>query len=181
MKLAALAAVTLAALSSTASADVYDAMQPPARSRGYVSAMTSGGVDSLFRIGGAIEGGVRIGESRLFARGQIGGGRSASFHDAGNYQQVRAGLEGRTCGGRPEALCAFAGADLAFTRDVVVSDEDVMDTESHAIGLVPRIGAEIGEKLRLRAAIEVPLYNQLRTARALDYGLAINLGVAYAF
>ena len=177
---------------SIASADIQDAMfgadptpddaAPAVRSRGYLAAGTMAGVDDIFRFGGTLEGGVRIGDSPLFVHGLVGAGAGGGIYDEGTYLQLRAGVEARTCT-RTALLCGFAGADLALTSDSITRDADydhAMHRTTQRFGVVPRIGGELGRTIKLRASIEAPIYAPTVMDDA-TVGLAFNLGLGYAF
>lgn len=179
MKTTSLGLLLLAALASPVAAEPYDATEAPRRSRGYVGVTTHGGFDRLFRVGLAVEGGWQVRDG-VFVRGLVSGGASGAWRENGHYQQLRAGVEARTCAGRPESLCAFGGADLGYVRDALRSDAG-MSAVAHGAQLVPRVGGELGERVRLRVALELPMTSQIGVDGAGSIGLALTAGVAVTY
>lgn len=177
-----LSLLTLVALATPASAEPYDATEPPVASRGYLAVSSVGGIDQYFRLGLSVEGGYRIADSRVFVRGQASMGASAGWLERGTYQQVRGGVEAKQCAGQPEALCAFAGADLGFTRDALSDVEGAMPMHAveHDLAFIPRVGGEVGQRIRVRAAVELPMYRLTADSRH-EVGVGVTAGVGYTF
>ena len=177
------------ATSSIASAESYDATQPARAKDGYVGVGVELGGQRALMGGVKIDGGLRLGDSPVFARAQVTGGGSGSD---GDYQQIRVGLESRSCsaGGW---VCAFAGIDAGYQHDNMI-DQPITFwsgdnsgkgpspemTEAHDLMAVPRAGIEVGKTVRVRAALDVPFTTRLdeRENRA---GAALSLGLGYAF
>jgi hypothetical protein len=172
MKPTSLAVLAILAASSTASA------QPAAElSTGYVSV---GGIVSL-DTGGAVagyqlEGGVRLGDLPLYARGVLEGGAVAGVVLAsGVYTSARLGLELRH-------RWVFVGTDVGVRRGTLEHDthSTMTVTSRFEEGLVvPRVGVDIGgAHLRGRFAAELPL---LFADGDRGWGIGVTAGLSYAF
>lgn len=185
--LAALAiVVTLTAAVTSAAAEPNAATQPAQHGRGYLGVGGTIGVHRSLKGGMFVDGGKRLGTSSVFLRGQLTGGSSGD--DAGSFTQMRGGIETRHCTVRG-LLCTFAGADLGYQRDHIKNDKEglgLMDIDAHDVIFVPRVGLELGTKIRVRSSIEVPFYQRLDASEA-HYtdrngaGLAMSLAIAGVF
>lgn len=179
----------LATTTATAAAESYDATQPePARDSYFGAALGVGGQRSL-QLAVNADGGRRLGASPLFMHGQLAVGYSGSSD--GLLVQARAGLEARGCRMR-ELVCGFAGADLGYQYEDVVEmalfGGDPYYATAHDVIAVPRVGAELGRSLKLRAIVEVPVRQQVAEVGDGNHdfptfgaGITLALGVAYAF
>jgi hypothetical protein len=178
----------LAVLASTsiASAESLDGTPAAPAKDGYIGLGVELGDQRALMGGVKLDGGYRLGESPLFARAQITGGKSGSD---GDYQQLRAGVEARGCVIR-ELFCGFAGVDAGYQHDNMIDQSiwlgDASDrpspamTEAHDLMAVPRVGIELGTPIRLRAALDVPVTTRL-DERENRIGAVLSLGVGYAF
>jgi hypothetical protein len=181
------AAMTLTLAARAAAAESYDATQEPTPSQGYLGVGASLGVQRAIMGGMSIDGGKRIGDTPLFVRGQMTGGKSGSD---GSYVQLRAGVEARGCVFR-NLLCAFGGVDTGYQRDHVIDaaifSNETTEIDAHDVVMIPRLGVEAGTKIRLRTALELPMYKRLdkNDDNTMDSqtgtGLALTLGVAGVF
>jgi len=187
MKTIVIALAAAAALTAPATADTLSGSTVAAKtsySRGYLAAGAGGGVDTISRMGLHVEGGVQLGHPRLVARGQIGVGIDPSrLIDTDTYTQVRAGLEARHCERGTTIACLLVGADVAYTRDVDRSYgfRPNETTVQYRPSAVPRIGAEVGDRIRVRALIEIPVYREPTMDGPLTVGLAATLAAGYGF
>jgi len=187
LKSFALVTAALALTAATASAESYDATQPVAASNGYFGAGATIGAARGIKGGMFIDGAKRLGETPLFVRGQMTGGKSGS---EGSYTQFRAGIEARGCVAQ-QFVCAFGGVDAGYQRDHMVErliftgENETIDAND--LVAVPRAGLEVGRKIRLRSIIEAPLYNRLgapsemTTSNDRGAGLMLSLAVAGTF
>jgi hypothetical protein len=182
--------VLFAVLASTsvASAESYDANTPGPVKGAYVGLGAEVGEQRALMAGLKLDGGYRLGDTSLFARGQITAGYSGSD---GRYQQVRVGIESRSCalGG---LLCAFGGVDVGYQHDDMIDQPWCLQgdtgggcsgpdmTEAHDLMAVPRVGLELGTPIRFRAAFDLPLTTRL-DERENRVGGALSLGAAVAF
>jgi hypothetical protein len=178
-------ALTLAA--GAASAESYDATKDAKPSQGYLGVGASIGVQRAIMGGMTIDGGKRLGHTPLFVRGQMTGGKSGTD---GSFVQLRGGVEARGClfG---SLLCAFGGLDAGYQRDHVIDDQlfdnDPVEIDAHDAVLIPRLGLEAGTKIKLRTALELPLYKRLdkNDDNTMDSqagtGLALTFGIAGVF
>lgn len=181
------AAMTLTLAGRAVRAESYDATQEPAPSQGYLGVGASLGVQRAIMGGMSIDGGKRIGDLPLFVRGQMTGGKSGTD---GSFVQLRAGVEARGCVFR-NLLCGFGGLDGGYQRDHVIDDQlfdnGQIEIDAHDVVLIPRVGIEAGSKIRLRTALEVPMYKRVdrNDDNYMDsqagMGLAITFGVAGVF
>jgi hypothetical protein len=98
---------------------------------------------------------------------------SLSAEREGFFSQVRLGLEGRTDG---DFVRVLGGIDLAYQRDSIQRDPDGYSTmaipHSELVG-IPRVGVEVGARLRARLVAELPSLMQ-------DYGIDVGFGLALA-
>jgi len=196
----------LLASTSIASAESYDATQPLPPKDSYVNVGASAGVMRIFAAGVNVDGGMRLGDSPLFAHGQVAVGKSGS----GAYQQARTGIEARGCITQGW-LCGFGGLDVGYQHDHadgailfghpqhdLGSDQDFYDvfaadelvTDSHDLLAVPRVGIEVGRELRARLVLELPAYTSLDEQDCMSSagvrcgngaGLMVSAGLGYAF
>lgn len=181
------AALSLTLVGRAASAESYDATKDATPSQGYLGVGGSLGVQRAIMGGMSIDGGKRIGETPLFARGQLTGGKSGTD---GSFVQLRGGVEARGCVLR-NLVCAFGGLDAGYQRDHVIDDlifsNEQTEIDAHDLVVIPRVGLEAGTKIRLRTALELPLYKRLdrNDDNAMDSqagaGLALMFGVAGVF
>jgi hypothetical protein len=107
----------------------------------------------------SLEGGYRLGSSRLWIHGQAIAGDAGDDQGSGHVYQGRAGIEARACWA--VQLCGIAGVDLGGYRGTWVKDGGVasgLTSETiDALVATPRIAGEIGDRLRLRLGIELGL------------------------
>ncbi len=178
--------VTLTGAVTSAAAERNAATQPAQHGKGYLGVGMTLGVHRSFKSGMFVDGAKRMGTSAVFVRGQLTGGSSGD--DTGSFTQMRVGIETRTCtAGR--LVCAFAGTDVGYQRDNISNDKEglgLMDIDAHDAILVPRAGLEVGTKIRLRTAIEAPLYQRLDASEAhysdrSGAGLGLSLAIAGVF
>ncbi len=163
--IAAVACVMLSA--STASADTY------------LSTGAGASRDAFVHLGVHVEGGHRIGETILFARGQVSSGMSGNNEETqrGTFRQARAGLEARDCF-TGEWLCGFTGVDVGYGRErLMVPYADATNGVTHVTGIsaVPRVGFDGGSGVRVRVSLEVPVY------KASVVGGGASMGFGYSF
>ena len=122
-----------------------------------------------------LEGGVRLGQTPLYARGVLeAGGVATVVLDDGTYLAGRLGLELRH-------RWLFVGADAGVRRATVVDDERMPSTTKRFTEemLVPRVGIDIGgAHLRGRFAAELPI---LHDDGDVVGGFGITAAVSYAF
>lgn len=190
MLLSLTAAMTLTLAGRAASAESYEVTKDAKPSQGYLGVGGSLGVQRGIMGGMSIDGGKRLGDTPLFVRGQMTGGKSGTD---GSFVQLRAGIEARGC---ISIVCAFGGVDLGYQRDHMIEDQlfgsDPLEIDAHDLVVIPRVGLEAGTKIKLRTALEVPLYKRLdknddnpMDARHMDSqagaGLALTVGVAGVF
>jgi hypothetical protein len=186
----------LVTLSAPALAEPYDATQPARPADGYLVSSVSVGGQRALRGGLSLELGHRMSEdSPLFLHVMAAAGTNATFGTGGgSYQQLRAGVEARTCAAR-EFFCAFAGLDAGYQRDRINSEPwgfghgepgDPYIVNAHDLIVVPRLGVEAGRRIKVRSAIEAPLSRRFDATMDSDTsrsgeGLMILLGVGGAW
>lgn len=170
MKTALLSFATLAALTATAAAESQTSNELSIGKDGYVGIGTELSTHRELKLGAMLDGGLRLGDSPLFAHARYTRGGSGG---QGRYDQARVGLEARSCaaGGW---TCAFAGLDLGYQYDHVIATDFCIkgdngggcegahkDYTAHDFLAVPRVGVEIGKRFKLRLGIEVPVVTRL--------------------
>jgi hypothetical protein len=192
-KTVSLSLLALAALTTTAAAETNDMASAP-QAGTYVALGGSLGSQRGFQTGLHLDAGRQIGESPFFMHGSAAYGASGSD---GTFTQLRGGAEARGCV-RSNWLCGFAGLDLGYQHDdfrddptplgiTTPVDEPQMEIENaHDLLAVPRVGAELGKHLRLRATLEFPgrvRLNETETSNEskIGGGVTAMLGMGYAF
>jgi hypothetical protein len=179
MKTRLLAALAVLTIATTASADVYDAAEPPVQKSRYVGVTTSGGVGvGLFRLGANIDAGLRLGSSPWFVRAQFATGLSAGFQTSGVFTELRGGLEARHCAGYVTRVCVLAGADAGASHDSIGRIDDTsMSSSSVTPMIIPRASLEVGNTVRMRTIVEVPMVGGSDPGT----GVTLALGVSTTF
>jgi hypothetical protein len=183
-----LALVISLALTATAAADPSDSSLVASRDadthNSYLfGALTIGGQRNL-AAGAQLEAGRRLGDRDVYLRGQLTHGKNAD----GGIDQARVGLEARGCA--QQILCAFSGLDVGYQHDEAHSSfwftGDEYGYDAHDAVFVPRAGFEIGNDVKIRAAVEMPFRRRFDShvdsdTTAGGAGLAASLGAGYAF
>ena len=175
----------LTSLTGVAAAETFEQIPSPARPvDGYFALGGVIGAQRAIHLGGALEVGSRVQHSPLFVRAQLAGGDSGLLTEGGSFVQLRGGVEVRGCIAR-ELLCGFTGADLGYQHEKAVTyeyviDGDLMTTDAHDLLVVPRVGYELGRTVKLRASLELPLYNRL-DQRERGYAVAGTFGIGFGF
>lgn len=148
MKLALVASVALC-VPAVASADSYGASESGDADRGAGSVSVSAGVASYLHGGLSIDTSWRLGNTPVFAHGQIDAGGTSEILTThkGNYIGAHGGLELRGCVDS-RVLCAYMGMDAGALRESMREDE--MTVVSTMFTLGPRAGVELGNRTRLR-------------------------------
>ncbi len=178
MKTRLLAALAVLTVASTASADVYDASEAPVQKDRYVGVTTSGGVGvGLFRLGANIDAGQRLGSSPWFVRAQFATGLSGGLQTSGVFTELRGGLEARRCAGYMTRVCVLAGADAGASHDRIDSTDDAMPSSSIVPMIIPRASLEVGDTVRMRTIVEVPMIGGSDPGT----GVTVALGVSTTF
>jgi hypothetical protein len=162
---------------------------------GYVASGASAGADEFRYQGFLAEGGYRLGRTPLFARvmGQVGNLKRLDNPGRGTFYQGRIGGEARTCVGAG-MLCLSAGIDVGLHRgrfEWVDVREDLMTlkpndappgsqyAELDSVIVAPRLTADGGGRVRIRAVLERPSHT-LAGGKRID-GLAGSLTLGLAF
>lgn len=146
--------------------------------------------DNFDHRGIAIESGVAVGEGRIALRGLLSVGRSRdresrfvtdpmtgetlSMYTTGIFETLRIGFEARA---RPKIVRLFGGIDVGYEADHRTYAH--MTEYAGALVTVPRIGLEVGHRVRVRAAFEVPLLEKF-DGDGPTAGTGISLGVGFA-
>jgi hypothetical protein len=196
MKTALLSLATLAALTAVASAEPTDATGPAPRATQYLDLGVEAGALRTMVGGAHLQGGYRLGDTPLFAHAQLSAGQSGSD---GDYQQMRVGAEARGCVWG-ERICAFGGLDVGYQHDHVVDqpsllfslaweDDDTYVATAHDVIAVPRVGFELGGAVKLRTALELPMYQTIAGNTPMTHngdvrsglGAVLSMGVGYSF
>lgn len=181
---------TVLAITSTASIAAAESFEPSPGSRmkhGYLSLGAEAGNMRTLATGLHVDGGLRLHDLPLFAHAQIGAGATGLD---GSYQHARGGIEARGCVLR-ELACGFTGIDVGYRHDHVVDhpryayaperpDRRMEPFHAHDLLAVPRAGVELGTPIKLRAAVELPLFarvDELATGRGTMFTL--DMGVAF--
>lgn len=150
------------------------------------------GVDFIDQRAGKLgvfgDAGARLGGSPVFTHARVELGLSGN---AGDYEQLRVGVEARACVTRAW-VCAAAGVDGGVQRDhlvdwtpsvpaAVYGDPQPVDRFDAIDALVvPRIAVESTTRFRARVALETPLFQQLGGSER-SHAVAFSFGGAYAF
>jgi hypothetical protein len=138
----------------------------------YVGLSANGAAYVLYlQTGAAVDGGVRLADSSIFARAQLTAGRGHGWSYDDTYTQVRIGIESRGCERR---VCGALGLDAGIEH---VRELGQMSTATRPIA-IPRVTLEYGDRLRVRGALELPV--QAGSAEVV-VGLAALAGVTYGF
>lgn len=167
-------------VSTAAFAESYDANEEPTPTNRYVVIGSQFSVDRTVGIDATIEGGGRIGNSPTFVHGELELGRSGGD---GSRQAARVGAELRGCVLRNWA-CSYAGVDTGLQHQYIdakdwFSDTAYMGDATDAL-VVPRVGVELGEQLKLRLGAELPVRIRL-DEHDHGAGLALQAGLGFAF
>lgn len=189
MKTALVSAFVLAALTATAAAETQTPGGAPIGKDGYVGLGVELGGQRDLKAGAMIDGGLRLSDSPLYLHARYAHGLSG---DRGSYDQVRVGLEARKCSSN-EWFCGFAGLDVGYQADHVVSDKFCikgdngggcegahMETMARDFLLVPRAGVEVGKRVKWRTSVELPVAMRMDMPQTVT-GLSVTTGVAYAW
>jgi hypothetical protein len=177
----------LAVLSTVASADTLldtTSVQSASPDSGYVALGGVIGEHLADRMGGALELGVAAwDDSPVFLHAMIAGGDSGFWTHDGSFLQLRVGAEARACTASRIA-CVFAGIDVGYDHENtgmsggLLADE--MATVADDMIFVPRAGFELGHQIRLRTALELPLYPAATDDHA-TYGVQFMTSIVVAF
>lgn len=108
-----------------------------------VGGMIGVGKPALLNLVGTVSAGARLEAAPVWLHAQLENGPAGDDQGSGKMQQLRVGIESRTCT-RTRAVCAVGGVDLGgmhgtWTRYDGDDYEDV-----HALIVVPRAGLEAG-------------------------------------
>jgi hypothetical protein len=147
---------------------------------GYLATGGGASLDRFLHLGVHLEGGRRLGDTLLFARGQVSSGMSGDSAESrhGTFRQARAGLEARDCLD-DGWLCGFTGLDLGYARErlMVPYADDASGGITNVTGLaaVPRLGFDGGTNVRVRVSLELPIHD------AGVVGGGASLGFGYSF
>ncbi|HEX5058928.1 MAG TPA: hypothetical protein VFV99_06190 [Kofleriaceae bacterium] len=140
------------------------------------------------RLGFSGDAGLRLDNSPLFLRARLTFGLSGAD---GHYEQLRVGLEGRSCGRM--WVCVFAGLDFGGQRDHAVGApfnfQGWLDNEpppmtvvdSLDVLLVPRIGIETPTKFRARIALDAVMFKELEGQGTTGVAWTPSISAAYTF
>ena len=134
-----------------------------------------------------LDGSRQLSDLPLFVHGRIAAGTTGTD---GSYQQVRGGVDARQCV-LGKLLCGFAGVDVGYRHDHVVDyphyvyepprPEGRMEPfHAHDVLAVPRVGLELGAPVRLRAAVELPMWARVDEADS-GRGVMFTVDMGYAF
>ena len=147
---------------------------------GYLATGGGASIDRFLHLGVHLEAGHRLGDTLLFARGQVSSGMSGDSTEArhGTFRQARAGLEARDCLD-DGWLCGFTGLDFGYGRErlmvpyAATGDDGV--TSVTGVAAVPRLGFDGGSTVRVRVSLELPIHD------AGVVGGGASLGFGYSF
>jgi hypothetical protein len=191
---------TLAFLAVTLSVTTAGADPLPA---GYATlGVEAGGVAGGFANAVDVGGGVKLGETPVFARAQLASGSFDDISEAvgsqssdrfyqgsGTFKQARLGAEVLHCSSTGW-ICGLAGADLGVLHTSSTSGPttDTMSSTYTQESVIPRVGADMGGRhLRVRTTAEVA-YGHAQRDRGSEsksdaggQGLMLGAAVAYRF
>ena len=164
-----------------ADAVVATTAAPTAMPNAYVALDGSAGVEAIFYVGLAVDGGVRIANTPLYAHGRFEHGAAAAWLSGdGTYNTARLGLEARACS-TGSRICVFGGVDGGLRRAEMIDSFEGDSTSLVVSGamLFPRAGLEAGgSRVRGRFAFELPTAIEGNEALV---GAAVIAGVGYTF
>ena len=98
----------------------------------------------------AIEGGYRLSSGPVWAHGAVPYGGIGDDGGSGSLVHLRAGAEARSC--TAAWLCGVVGADLGVEHADVTFDS--MTSTVTELVATPRIGVDVGTRIRARLALE---------------------------
>jgi hypothetical protein len=180
-----IALCTVLASTSIAAAESLDETPTALAKHGHVSIGMEAGNMRTLALGAHVDGALQLSNLPLFAHAQLGAGMTGT---EGSYQHARVGLEARGCMVR-ELLCAFGGLDVGYRHDHFVDRASIgyapdgprMEPfHAHDLLAVPRAGVELGAPIRLRAAVEMPLFARV-DGPATGRGTMFTLDMGWAF
>ncbi len=180
MRTLILVSSVLAVTASVASAEPSIVASVPAPSTAYLGggvalgAAYNGGASGVAYGAFELEGGIRLGDPRLWAHVLLAQGGMADVDGGGgsnDYLDARVGLESPVCSARRFA-CLVVGVDLGVRHERLMDDSDNLRTTNAEI--VPRLGLDIGTAhFRVRPTAEVAFDSNG------DYAVALSLASAY--
>ncbi len=191
MKTAWLTFATLALVSSVAAADPVDGGSHEGLSfgkDGYVGLGAQLGEQRDVKLGAVVDGGLRLGDTPLYARARYAHGLSGS--EDGRYHQGRVGLEARACTG---IVCGFVGLDVGLQYDHVVKNnfcikgdngggcDNMTVTTTKDFLAVPRVGLEVGKTVKFYLEAEMPNAYRLDMREPKSTGLSVTAGLRYSW
>jgi len=124
----------------------------------YVQGGAAAGGDNIvgLYLASTLEGGYRLGDTPLWVHGMLlagkGGGVDEPVFDS-YMMQARLGVEARGC--VASAICAIAGVDAAYRHEMLMAEYDSRRADDAIV--IPRVGLDIGGRVRLRPGIELGL------------------------
>jgi hypothetical protein len=108
-------------------------------------AMIGAGAPGMVDLVGSVSGGAQLAAVPLWIHGQLEGGATADDQGGGGIEQLRAGVETRTCS-RGFALCGVFGFDVGGLHGTWTSHDGSEHEDVRAVVGVPRVGLEAGGK-----------------------------------
>jgi hypothetical protein len=178
---------TLLVTTSLAAAESLDEVPAAPATHGHVSVGVEVGNMRTLATGYHVDGSLQLRDLPLFAHAQLAAGNTGT---EGSYQAARGGLEARLCVPRG-LLCGFGGLDVGYRHDHVVNYPHYVGAPSRPAGqmtpfdahdllAVPRAGLELGAPIRLRAAVEMPMFARVDEAGT-GRGLMFSVDMGWAF
>jgi hypothetical protein len=188
-----LSATLLLTLATVAHADVTEptteltttAVGPvTAAPHGYVeSGVMAGGNNDLLTIGATIDAGFHLDHTPFWIHARVAGGAGDKLFGVGTGSlfQVRAGVESRSCA-FDGVVCAMAGVDLGLQHTTWTGHDESwfsdstppdMTTTIDRFVAVPRVGLDIGGRVRFRPSLEADIDGQGVSGANLDLALAV--------
>jgi hypothetical protein len=156
-------ALTIAAIVSLASGTAAaqspaEAVRAPQPARYVQAGLMTGAAAPVVALNvmGAVEAGQRLADSNAWLHAAVAYGQSGDDQGPGSNFQLRAGIEGRTCGWEGH-VCGVGGLDIGYQAGRWSDRDDATRRESvDALVAVPRIGLDAGGRnVRFRVGFEV--------------------------
>lgn len=143
----------------------------------------AGGNNDLITLGATVDAGFHLDHTPFWIHARVAGGAGGKLFatGTGSLFQVRAGVESRSCA-FDGVVCAMAGLDLGLQHTTWTGHDDPWFSDSVAPDMtttidrfvaVPRVGLDIGGRVRFRPSLEADVDGQGVSGVNLDLALAV--------
>jgi len=189
-----LPATLLLTLATVAHADVAEptteltttaAMQPVATApHAYVeTGVMAGGNNDMITLGATVDAGFHLDHTPFWIHARVAGGAGDKLFGVGRGSlfQARAGVESRSCA-FDGVVCAMAGLDVGLQHTTWTGHDASWFSDSHPPDktttvdrhvAVPRVGLDIGGRVRFRPSLEADIDGQGVSGANVDLALAV--------